>query len=253
MRRVMLVLGVLGLLVLVSSMAYAALSDDIVLFMAFDEGAGTDVHDSSMYGNDGVATVESWTDGKYGGGYEFDAATTVITVEPSDVLTALKAPMSVGYWIKILSFPVQWQSIAEMESMPGNRTNGWKAGLNNANPVFTTYGVMDHNAAGELAAGEWTYFACTYDGTTVTFYINGEVDSEVPGAGDIDVTQSPGLNIGAEAGTPGNWAINAVLDNLWISNVAKTQEEIQQLMVAEELAAVKPGGKAATTWGVLKR
>jgi hypothetical protein len=253
MKRIMLILSIAGLFALVSSIAYAALPDDIVLFMAFDEGAGTDVHDASMYGNDGVATVASWADGRYGGGYEFDGATTAITVEPSGVLTALKAPMSIGYWIKIISFPVQWQAIAEMESTPEDRSNGWKAGLNNANPVFTTYGVKDHTAAGELAVGGWSHFACTYDGTTVTFYINGEVDSEVEGAGDIDVTQSPRLNIGAEAGTPGNWSINAVLDNLWISNIAKTQSEIEELMVLESPASVEPGGKAAATWGALKR
>ena len=86
----------------------------------------------------------------------------------------------------------------------------------------------------------------------MTFYINGEVDSEVGGSGSIDVTQSPRLNIGAEAGTPGNWAINAILDDLWVSNVTKTQEEIQELMEPEEFFSVEPRGKTATTWGALK-
>jgi len=84
-----------------------------------------------------------------------------------------------------------------------------------------------------------------------TFYINGEFDSEDSGAGDINVTQSPGLNIGAEAGTPGNYAINAVLDDLWVSNVAKTQDEVREIM--ESLTSLEPQGKAATTWGALKR
>jgi len=252
MKRIALILGVVGLFALASSMAYAALSSDIVLFMAFEDGSGTDVTDSSIYGNNGVATVASWTAGKHGGGYEFDGATTVITVAPSAELTALGAPMSIGYWINIISFPAQWQAVVEMEAAPGDRSGGWKSGLNNAQPVFTTYGVMDHNATGDLAVGEWVHFACTYDGTTVAFYINGEVDSEVAGAGDIDVTQSPSLNIGAEAGTPGNWGINAILDNLWVSNAAKTQAEIQQLMAMESPAAAEPMGKAATTWGALK-
>jgi len=251
MKRVALFLGVIGLLVLASLAAYADLPDDIVLFLAFDDGAGTDVIDSSKYGNNGVATAASWTDGIHDGGYEFDASTTVITVEPSDTLTALAAPMSIGFWIKILEFPGQWQAIAEMEAMPGNRSGGWKAGLNNANPVFTTYGIMDHTATGDVVVEEWTHIAYTYDGPMVIVYINGEVDSEIAGSGDIDVTQSPGINIGAEAGTPGNWGINAILDDLWISNVDKTQEEIQALMEAPDMA-VRPSGKAATTWGALK-
>jgi hypothetical protein len=247
----MLVLGIVGLLTFVSSMADAALPDDIVLFMTFNEGAGTDVKDISRYGNHGVATVASWTDGKYDGGYEFDAATTVITVEPSDVLTALAAPMSVGYWIKPISFPVDWMAVAEMEAVAGNRSNGWKAGFNNANPVFTTYGVRDHFATGIVEVDQWTHVACVYDGPTAIFYINGELDSEVPGSGDINVTQSPGVNIGAEGGNPGNYAINAVLDDLWISNVAKTEEDIQGLMM-ESMQPVEPRGKAAITWGALK-
>lgn len=118
MKRVASILGVVGLSVLVSSMAYAALPDDIVLFMTFEEGSGTDVKDISKYGNNGVATAASWTDGRLGGGFEFDASKTVITVEPSDVLTALKEPMSIGYWINILSFPAQWQAPPEiMRSM----------------------------------------------------------------------------------------------------------------------------------------
>jgi hypothetical protein len=251
MKRVMLILSIVGLLTFMSSVADAVLSDDIVLFMTFNEGSGTDVHDSSRYGNDGVATVASWTDGKYDGGYEFDAATTVITVEASDVLNALAAPMSVGYWIKPISFPVDWMAVAEMEAVAGNRSNGWKAGFNNANPVFTTYGVMDHYATGIVEADQWTHVACVYDGPTVTFYINGELDSEVAGSGDINVTQSPGVNIGAEGGSAGNYAINAILDDLWVSNVAKTQEEIQELMM-ESVKPVEPGGKATITWGALK-
>jgi hypothetical protein len=251
MRYVALFLGVVVLFAFVSSMADAALSDDIVLFMTFNDGSGTNVRDSSRYGNDGIATVASWTDGMYGGGYEFDAATTVITVEPSDVLTALAAPMSVGYWIKPLSFPVDWMAVAEMEAVAGDRSGGWKAGFNNGNPVFTTYGVMDHFATGSIEIGQWSHVACVYDGPTVTFYINGEFDGEVAGAGDINVTQSPGLNIGAEAGTPGNYAINAILDDLWVSNVAKTQDEVRELM--ESATSVEPQGKAAITWGALKR
>jgi hypothetical protein len=251
MKQVVLILSIVGVLSFVSSMADAALPDDIVLFMAFNDGAGTDVRDSSVHGNNGVATAASWTDGNYGGGYEFDGTTTVITVDPSAVLTALGAPMSIGYWMKPLSFPVQWMAVAEMEAMAGNRSGGWKSGFNNGNPVFTTYGVKDHTATGSIEIGQWAHIACVYDGAMVTFYINGEFDSEVEGAGDIDVTQSPGLNIGAEAGTPGNWSITAVLDDLWISNVAKTQDEVRGIM--ESVTSLEPQGKAATTWGALKR
>jgi len=248
MKRVMLILGFVVLFSLVSSMADAVLPDDIVLFMTFDEGSGTDVHDVSKYANHGEATVESWAGGKHGQGFELDSG-TFIMVEPSDVLTELKAPISVGFWIQPFSFPQDWIILVAMESAPGVRANGWKAGIRGTNPVFTVWGVKDHFAAASVEEDKWTHIACTYDGTTVTFYVNGEVDSEVPGSGEIDVTQSPGLNVGAKEV---DRAIKGIIDEVWVSNILKTQEEIQELMEPGKLLLVELGGRAVTTWGALK-
>jgi hypothetical protein len=248
MKRVTLILSIVGLFASVSSTADAALPDDIVLFMTFDEGSGTDVHDASRYGNHGEATNASWADGKHGGGFELDSG-TFIMVEPSDVLTELKAPISVGFWIKPFSFPQEWIILVAMESSPGVRANGWKAGIRFTNPVFTIWGVKDHTATATVEKDIWTHITCTYDGTTVKFYINGEFDSEDPGSGEINVTQSPGLNIGAKEP---DRAIKGIIDELWVSNVVKTQEEIQELMEPAKLILVEPGGKTAATWGVLK-
>lgn len=255
MRRFMLVLCATVIFVLATSISYAALSDDIVLFMSFNDGSGTNVSDSSIYGNNGVATVEGWVAGIHSGGFEFDGANTAITVEASDELRALKAPMSVGYWIKIL-MGTTWPTVVEMEAAPEDRTGGWKSGTRVAKPVFTTYGIKDHLAAGNLGITVWAHFACTFDGERAKFYLNGNFNSEETAGGDIDVSQSPMLNIGASAGVPGQHALSGVLDDLWISNTIKTQEEIQELMNMENIdlvAPVKPIEKASITWGALKR
>lgn len=255
MKSILLSIYISGFLFVMSWIAMAKLSDDIVLFMTFDEGSGTTVHDLSKYKNDGEIKGDAkWVEGKHGKGIIFDGGKTAIFVKPSDVLTKLKEPMSVGMWINPKAFPVEWQCIAEMESQPGNRTNGWKAGIHNTNPVFTTYGVKDHYAKGSLEAGKWQHLAYTYDGKTVKFYINGEEDSEDVGQGSIDVTKSPGLNIGIEGGNPGgSWYIGASLDELWISNKIKTLKEIQELMEPTSLLAVTTKEHLAATWSFIKK
>ena len=233
--------------------AYSALPDYIVLYFSFDEGGGNTVTDLSQYGNNGEITgTPEWVDGQYGKAIHLDGSSVVITVPPSDSLTSLTAPMSVGAWIKPVSFPVEWQCLIEMEARPGDRKDGWKVGFHNQNPVFTTYGHKDHFADQiTLNPDEWVYLAVVADGTNVSFYINGELAQQVEFAGTIDVTQSPGVNIGAEGGKPGNWYCDVILDELWVANKALSADEIKTLSAPP--AAVRPAGKLATTWGEIKK
>ena len=250
MKQFTLFSSVVLMLALLSSTIYAALPDDIVLYMAFDEGAGTTIRDSSKYGNNGVASAASWANAKYGKGFKFDAKTTTISVKASNSLTALKEPMSVGCWINPASFPGEWQCIIEMRPQAG-AAGGWKLGIHNSNPTFTTYGVKDHFATGAIKTNEWTNIAATYDGKSAKFYINGKLDSEIAGQGAINVTTSPVLSMGAESGVAGTWAIDAIVDNLWVSNIVKSEKDIQQLM-ENQLAPVESSGKLSTTWSHIK-
>jgi len=247
---------VMAVLMIVAALpaAYSALPDYIVLYFNFDEGGGNKAVDLSQYGNNGEITGNpEWVDGKSGKAIHLDGSSVVITVPPSDSLTSLTSPLSVGAWIKPVSFPVEWQCLIEMEGSADDRTNGWKIGFHNQNPVFTTYGHKDHFADQiTLNENEWIYFAVVADGTNVNFYINGDLAQQVPFEGTIDVTNSPGVNIGAEKGQPGNWYSDVILDELWVANKALSADEVKTLS-APSAAAVRPSEKLTTTWGEIKK
>jgi len=248
------VIPLLIFLVVTSITLAAQIPDHIVLYFNFDKEGGNTVTDRSIYHNDGQINGDvEWVDGKHGGAIELDGSKAAITVPNSDQLKELKSPMSVGMWVQPLAFPVEWQCVIEMEARAGDRSNGWKAGFHNQNPVFTTYGNKDHFADQiTLNEEEWVYLVITTDGKNVNFYVNGDLAQQVPFAGPIDVSQSPGVNIGAEKGQPGNWYCQVILDELWVSNKLMSEDEIKAFMEPEQLFPVQPDDNLPITWGEIK-
>ena len=82
-------------------------------------------------------------------------------------------------------------------------------------------------------------------------YINGKVDWSIKTAGKIRVTDDC-LSIGGEEENTGKvWRyFNGKIDEVRISNIARTAEEIRESM--KGLAAVEPSLKLAITWGSIK-
>ena len=104
----------------------------------------------------------------------------------------------------------------------------------------------------KLSLHKWTHIAGTYDAKSGEgkLYIDGVIDSEVDiGGGNIVPNDNP-LWLG-RGGTP---FLDGRLDEVRISNIARSQNEIKQLMnigIAGVLS-VTPQGKVATTWGRLR-
>jgi hypothetical protein len=234
--------------------AWAALTDDIVLYYSFSEGKGDTVKDSSKYGNDGAINgTAKWANGKNDGAIELDGSKMAIKVLPSDSLTKLKEPLTVGAIFQPIAFPVDWQCLAEMPSTAADRSKGWKLGFNAQNPLFTTYGIADHIADKiVLEAGKWYYLVCVFDNKNASFYVDGELQQQVPASPGIVVSNSPGINIGAEGGTVGNWYCQVILDEFWISNATKSVNEIKQLGSPALLLSVNTNEKLVTTWAKIK-
>ena len=103
----------------------------------------------------------------------------------------------------------------------------------------------------ELPLSKWVHIAGTYDAKSGEgkIYIDGEIDNEGNLGGDIVPNDDP-LWLG-RGGTP---FLDGSMDEVRISNVARSQKEIQQLMdigIAGVLA-VTPRDKLATAWGKIK-
>ncbi len=100
----------------------------------------------------------------------------------------------------------------------------------------------------------WHHVAYSYDGSTQTIWVDGQIDGEQAGAGTpnlIDVD----LSIGGTAAE--RWA-HGLIDEMALFNVALEAADIGAVMDAGlgktfGLTPVDPQGKAAMTWGTLKR
>ena len=239
--------------------AFAALPDDIVVYFSFSEGRGNEVKDSSKYGNDGEIVGDPvWVEGEHDGALEVDGGTTVILVEPSDSLISLEAPMTVGAILEIVEFPIDWQCLVCMypndNCSNDDWVNGWKCGFNNQNPTLTRWPDTDYNAISiTLETGKQYYLVYVFNSKEAKFYLDGELMQSMPAPTLEGIAVNSPLIIGAEEGNPGTYYSHTILDELWISNVEKSEKEIKELASPEKMLSVSSKGKLAAMWGRVKR
>ncbi|MBT3269828.1 LamG domain-containing protein [Candidatus Poribacteria bacterium] len=238
-----------------AQVTFSTVPDDFVLFVNFDEGSGDTLVDHSSYEHnlELVNGSADWVSDKdTGKAMEFDGE-TAFQVEKTDVLASFMDTISVGAWVR-LSATDGWRNIIEMDNTDGGN-EAWKVGFADGGaPVFTTYRVKDHIATGVVEMDEWHHVACTYDGDggTATFYIDGEIDSEVAGGGFFDTSADDVTSM--DIGWRGNSAasfMSGAMDQLWVSMDVKSPAEVKDLM-GGIILGVDPAGKTATTWGHMK-
>ena len=169
---------------------------DLVGHWTFDEGSGTTVADVSGNGNDGTITSNpdfvdpKWVVGPNGGGaMEFYGDASVYGSADyvdcgNDASLHLTGPFSMALWIRPDADDPEGKGLAGGETAPlakalapdwswqvryGWGTNEPSMGFQfNATPrtwVYT-YQILERY--------EWCHLACSYDGTTVKCYLNGE-------------------------------------------------------------------------------
>lgn len=231
--------------------AAPSLPDHIVLYFNFDEDGVKKISDFSGHQNHGVITGDArWEASRYGKALVLDGSVVVANVPPSDSLKTLKAPMSVGVLFKPISFLAGWQKMFGMYGLPDDRGDGWALEFRDQEFNFVLFGKKNHWGV-DLKKDEWIHIITVFDGKTVDYYVNGVLADQVEAGGDTDVTQSPGLWLGAEAGTIDTQPVNVVIDEVWISNKALNEAEVKAHDPAI-LSAVTPKDKLAVTWGSIK-
>ena len=139
---------------------------------------------------------------------------------------------------KELTYKVGPRNNLKAELRLATSTNAWGS----ANVISTNLLPLD----------KWIHTAGTYDAKSGEgkIYIDGEIDNESDiGGGDI-VPNDDVLWLGRGA----NPYLDGKMDEVRISNIARSQKEILQLMKIgiEGVLAVTPKDKLATTWGQLK-
>ena len=227
---------------------YAA--NELVLYLSFDEGAGSIAQDSSQFGNDCILKGNpQWIDGQFGKALEFDGATWG-EVPDSDSLDLTDA-MTIEAWVKLYGGGEGTQNAVEKGS-------AWIEGEYNLAALYSNGTILqmrdlpeecnDDNIGSSIQDQQWHFLAGTWDGGTIRLYIDGNPGSEMSCAGALLTNDEP-MFIGARAGTE-RFLVGA-LDEVKIYNYALSEAELARDMEFP-VTAVEPSGNLATTWGMIK-
>ena len=248
-------IAILTLFVYVST--NAEVDKHTVAVWLFEEGAGDVVKDVSGNGHDGeFAGKPKWVKGKFGTGLEFPGDNSGYVVVKSTKKLELET-LSIEAWVKVEESTGKWQGIVCKQ----------QAGCTNRN-----YGIWVHvdqsvlhseiganavcgftiDATTDITDDKWHHLAFTFDGKMGRAYVDGELEAEAPNGATFQSADPITLGVPNLDNANG---LKGIIEEIRISNVARTEAEIQEAMDVGLAAIlnVEPGGKLATRWGYLKR
>ena len=252
------VIGMICYVVLVTllisgeSLLSIAQDEHTVLLYTFESGAGKTVKDLSGKGNDGELMGPKWGEGNPGGGLVFAGNGPRDFVEiPDSKSLDLVEGLTVEMWMYLEAWSTAGGTGATKETT-------YKVGPRSDKKVLIRMTTDEKAWGAAVVAGKtdvplrkWVHIAGTYDGKSGEgkIYIDGVLDGEGKIGGNITPNDDV-LWLGRGAGP----FLEGRMDEVRISNIARSEAEIQELMNKgiEGVLAVKPQDKLATTWGKLK-
>jgi hypothetical protein len=235
-----------------------------VLYLPLSEGSGDKAGDSSGKGNDGkLFGSPEWVAGRNGKGLYLDGKEDYIEV-PGSVITA---EGTIEFWFKpdwdgsddedYRLFDASSASIYFFISKGANHAdiNPQDFGFYFEDASDADWQDIEFDPTDVIKAGEWYHIAATwkFGGGSAFLYINGEQAATSANVLGAFPALDPNPRFGLE-GIPYVASKNGaagVMDEIAIYDRQLTVDEI--IMDMEQLGfAVKPSGKAASTWGNIK-
>ncbi|MBN2594990.1 MAG: LamG domain-containing protein [Sedimentisphaerales bacterium] len=225
---------------------------DLVGHWRLDEGSGATATDSSGYGNHGTITTNAnmddptWITGISGGALEFHGDTSAYGTADyvncgSDASLNITGPISIALWIRPDADDPEGKGAAGGETAPmakamSGMSPDWswqvRYGWNGPEPYMSfTFNTSPRAWAfvgRNLERYEWCHIACSYDGTMLKCYLDGDQTDETP-MGAITGSQTPVL-IGSD-GWGCDWI--GAIDDVRIYNHALSEAEILGTMAGE--------------------
>jgi len=249
-----------------SATVYGVAEDALILALSFDEGGGTKARDSSSYGNDGSVEGAKWTaDGRFGGALEFDGEGGDVVIVPDSPELLLLEGGTLMAWSYIMTEfgHADWPRI--IIKAPDNRdpTTGYDFLFDRANLYALRFCVTacgDSHIPADGIPADWTenwhHVAVTFDGEVIKTYADGELIDEVPQSGPTMDSTGNDLHIGNGAGFTADLIrpFHGMHDEIRIFDRALEEDEIKLHMEqsTNEVVAVQPRSKLATTWADIK-
>src|SRR6185437_16301355 len=145
----------------------------LVAAYGFEEGSGSTAADSSGNGNTGQLANATWTtSGKFGGALSFNGTNARVSV-PDSASLHLTTGMTLEAWVNPAAVTSSWRDVIYKPNdnyyLEGTSSNGGRAA---GGGIFGGHNANAY-AGSALPVGTWSYLALTYDGSTLSMYVNG--------------------------------------------------------------------------------
>ncbi len=197
---------------------------NLLAYWTFDEGGGAIAYDTSGNSNTGTVSGSSWTwtSGMFGsamyfGGGDQVAVSNTASLNPVQGIT-------VSAWVNADN----WFNTPRI--LEKGKSNNQYALLVNPSTqlVFVVYGVTNGTAlTTPPSEGFWHQIAGTYDGSSITLYIDGQVVTQQTASGQMPITTDP-LAIGFRPGANLNYNFSGIIDDVRIYGSALSGSQVAQ-------------------------
>ena len=240
------------LLTSISGLQSLAQDEHTVLLYTFETGNGNTVKDLSEYRNDGTLMGSKWDNGNRGGGLAFggNGPRDFVEIPDSESLDIVEG-LTVEMWMYLEAWSTAGGTGATKETTYKVGPRSDKKVLLRMTTDALAWGAAVVAGKTDMPLRKWTHIAGTYDGKSGEgkIYIDGVLDGEGKVGGNITPNDDV-LWLGRGAGP----FLEGRIDEVRISNIARSENEIKELMNKgiEGVLAVQPQDKLTTTWGKLK-
>ena len=245
-------LALMILLTSISGLQSFAQDEHTVALYTFETGNGNTVKDLSEYGNDGDLMGPKWGEGNPGGGLVFggNGPRDFVEIPDSESLDVVEG-LTVEMWLYLNAWSTAGGTGATKETTYKVGPRSDKKVLLRMTTDALAWGAAVVAGKTDMPLRKWTHIAGTYDGKSGEgkIYIDGVLDGEGKIGGNITPNDDV-LWLGRGAGP----FLEGRMDEVRISNIARSEAEIKELMNKgiEGVLAVQPQDKLTTTWGKLK-
>lgn len=198
----------------------------LVAAYGFNEGQGTTTADGTGHGLKGTLSNATWVAGKFGSALSFTGGSTSRVTVASSSLLQFSTAFTVSAWVNPRTSLSAEPTIVAKE-ISGNLSFVLYAKGDGVGPnTYTRVGGNYRTVAAPtlIPANTWTYLAATYDGTTLSIYVNGELIQSTLVGGNF-ASGAGALRIGNNA-VFGNEGFNGLIDEVRVYSRALSLSEI---------------------------
>jgi len=191
----------------------------------FDEGSGNKAKDASGNGNDGtLQNIEEgdWVDGRFGKGLDFEGQNEYVSTGTTDFPSG-NNPATMEAWVNLDALPNE-AGLMGYGNQTGGTNKGWEIVITTITVDIRNFADTPLSSNFALSTGKWYYIAGVYTTTQLKLYING-MGVKTVNFNSLNL-QTFVSEIGRRPYT-GTGYLNGQIDEVRISRVARTPEEIR--------------------------